>query len=69
MNYKNSTKDNLEDYVYLYDRQEKKTVCMTIEDLLLEINRDRLAGWIDYTIYDWVDGLEFTDYEFGGGLK
>ena len=36
---------------------------MTLEELLEEINRDRNEDWLPFNQDDWLEGLDFTEYE------
>lgn len=36
---------------------------MTLEELLEEINRDRSEDWLPFNQDDWLEGLDFTEYE------
>jgi len=45
-----------------YATQEE--VHWTIEQVLEEINRDRSEEWIPFNESDWLEGLEFTIWEY-----
>jgi hypothetical protein len=40
----------------LNDGYQKEMFFWTVDDILLEINRDRSDGWIDYNKSDWEEG-------------
>lgn len=48
---------NVNDFIFtVLDRFSKEELTWDILDVLDEINRDRLADWIDYSKDDWFDG-------------
>ena len=40
----------------LKDGYQKEIFFWTIDDILIEVNRDRSDGWIDYDKSDWEEG-------------
>lgn len=48
---------NVNDFVFtVLDKHSDEILEWEILDVLNEINRDRLADWIDYSKDDWFDG-------------
>ena len=44
-------------YYFIYDREEETLSCVTLKEILKEINRDRSAGWRNYNKTDWKEGV------------
>lgn len=60
LNHAYETKESLRMRLRHYTGQE---IDMTLEELLEEINRDRSEDWLPFNQDDWLEGLDFTEYE------